>query len=219
MTNETRPAPVLDARFVEALRLAVDLHSRQSRKGSAVPYLGHLLGVCGLVIDAGGSEDEAIAAVLHAAVEDQGGAATLERVRTQFGSNVAAIVEACSDTDVLPKPPWRARKEAYIEHLRTAPAPVLRVSVADKLNNLRTIVRDYGEVGEALWARFNPDADQVWYYGSLLEVFEERLPVPMTTELRETYDRLLELTAAPEPIRQQHGSVDSASWGPASTSS
>jgi (p)ppGpp synthase/HD superfamily hydrolase len=149
--------------------------------------------VCGLVIDAGGSENEAIAAVLHDAVEDQGGAAALDLIRAKFGSNVAAIVEACSDTDVLPKPRWRARKEAYIEHLKTASASVLRVSLADKLNNLRTIVRDYGEIGEALWARFSPDADQVWYYGSVLEVFEERLSVPMTTELRETYDRLLEL--------------------------
>jgi (p)ppGpp synthase/HD superfamily hydrolase len=187
------PDPVLGTRFVEALRLAVDLHSQQARKGSKVPYIGHLLGVCGLVIDAGGSEDEAIAAVLHDAVEDQGGAATLELIRTQFGSNVAAIVEACSDTDVLPKPPWRARKEAYIEHLRTAPTSVLRVSLADKVNNLRTIVRDYGEIGEALWARFSLDADQVWYYGSLLEVFEARLRVPMTNELRQTFNRLLEL--------------------------
>ena len=117
----------------------------------------------------------------------------MDRIRTKFGRNVAAIVEACSDTDVLPKPPWRARKEAYVEHLRTAPTSVLRVSLADKLNNLRAIVRDYGEVGEALWARFDPDADHLWYYGSLLEVFEERFPVPMTMELRETYDRLLQL--------------------------
>jgi len=151
------------------------------------------------VIDAGGSEDEAIAALLHDAVEDQGGVATLDRIRTQFGSSVAAIVEACSDTDALPKPPWRARKEAYVEHLRTAPTSVLRVSLADKLNNLRAIVRDYGEIGEALWARFNPHADHVWYYGSLLEVFEERFPVPMTTELRETYDRLLQLMNTVEP--------------------
>src|ERR1035441_8782185 len=163
MTSETRPDPVLGTRFVEALRLAVDLHSQQARKGSSVPHMGHLLGVCGLVIDSGGSEDEAIAAVLHDAVEDQGGVATLERIRTHFGSNVAAIVEACSDTDMLPKPPWRARKEAYVEHLRTAPAPVLRVSLADKLNNLRAILRDYSEIGETLWARFNRDADQVWY--------------------------------------------------------
>jgi hypothetical protein len=93
------------------------------------------------------------------------------------------------------------------------------VSLADKLNNLRTIVRDYGEGGEALWARFNPDADQVWYYGSLLEVFEERLPVPMTTELRQTHDRLLEMKGAPEPIRQRHGSAESPPRGPAGTSS
>ena len=202
MTRETRPDPVLGSRFVEALRLAVDLHSQQTRKGSNVPYLGHLLEVCGLVIDSGGSEDEAIAAVLHDAVEDQGGAATLELIRIEFGSDVAAIVAACSDTDVLPKPPWRPRKEAYVEHLRTAATPpVLRVSLADKLNNLRAIVRDYGEIGEALWARFNPDADQIWYYGSLLEVFEERFPVLMTTELRETFDRLLELInqAGPTP--------------------
>jgi (p)ppGpp synthase/HD superfamily hydrolase len=205
MTNETLPDPVLGTRFVEALRLAVDLHSRQVRKGSGVPYLGHLLGVCGLVIDAGGSEDEAIAAVLHDAVEDQGGAATLERIRVQFGSSVAGIVESCSDTDLVPKPPWRPRKEAYIEHLKAAPESVLRVSLANKLNNLRAIVRDYGEIGDALWARFNPDADQVWYYGSLLEVFEEWFSVPMTTELRQTYDRLLEMTGAPEPMRQPHG--------------
>lgn len=201
MTSETLPDPVLGTSFVEALCLAVDLHSQQARKGSNVPYIGHLLGVCGLVIDSGGSEDEAIAAVLHDAVEDQGGAATLERIHAQFGSNVAGIVEACSDTNVLPKPPWRARKEAYVEHLRTAPASVLRVSLADKLNNLRAIVRDYDQIGEALWARFDPESDPIWYYGTLLRVFEDRLsgPMtedrllgPMTAELRQTYNRLLE---------------------------
>ena len=211
MTNEALPDPILGTRFVEALRLAVDLHSRQIRKGSKIPYLGHLLGVCGLVIDGGGTEDEAIAAVLHDAVEDQGGAATLELIRTQFGSDVAAIVAACSDTDVLPKPAWRPRKEAYIEHLRAAAdPPVLRVSLADKVNNLRAIVRDYGEIGEELWARFNPDADQIWYYGSLLEVFERQFPVPMTTELRETYARLLELT---HPTSVADGTGDTTDRG------
>lgn len=118
--------------------------------------------------------------------------------------------ETPGDTDVLPKPPWRVRKEAYLEHLLTAPPSVLRVSLADKLNNLRAIVRDYGECGEDVWARFDPDADPAWYYGSLLHIFEERLPVPMTKELRETYNRLLEMTGTPEPARQGHGSVDSA---------
>jgi GTP pyrophosphokinase len=195
----------LGTRFVEALRLAVDLHSRQARKGSNVPYIGHILGVCGLVIDSGGSEDEAIAAVLHDAVEDQGGAATLERIRTHFGSNVAAIVEACSDADMLPKPPWRARKEAYVQHLRTAPTSVLRVSLADKLNNLRAILQDYGQIGGALWARFDSESDPIWYYGTLLRVFEDRLRepmpegqllLPMTAELRHTYVRLVDLMNA-----------------------
>jgi (p)ppGpp synthase/HD superfamily hydrolase len=194
--SDTLPDPLLGDRFASAIQLAVELHSRQVRKGSKVPYLGHLLGVCGLVIDAGGSEDEAIAAVLHDAVEDQGGAATLDRIRGMFGDNVATIVEACSDTDVVPKPPWRERKEAYIAHLRTAPESVLRVSSADKLNNLRAIVRDYRRVGDQLWAIFNADADQVWYYGSLLGVFEERLPGPVTEELRQTYDTLLDLMHA-----------------------
>ena len=191
--------PQLGDRFVRAVRLAVDLHARQSRKGATIPYVGHLLGVCGLVIDGGGSEDEAIAAVLHDAVEDQGGAATLAIIRDQFGRDVAAIVEACSDTDVFPKPPWRKRKEEYIEHLRTAPPPVLRVSLADKLNNLRTIVRDYGEIGPALWKRFHPDADQAWYYEALLNVFEDRLPGPMTKELRHTFDTFLKLTVEHAP--------------------
>ncbi len=193
MGDATSAEPLLGERFLDAVRLTVDLHSAQVRKGSAIPYLGHLLGVCGTVIDAGGSENEAIAALLHDAVEDQGGAATLQVIRTKFGPDVAAIVEACSDTDVTPKPPWRERKEAYIEHLKTAPLSVLRVSVADKLNNLRAIVRDYRELGDALWGRFHADADQVWYFASLLEVYEARLPGPTTDELRRTYGELVEL--------------------------
>jgi (p)ppGpp synthase/HD superfamily hydrolase len=189
----TLPDPLLGARFADALRLAVELHARQARKGSTVPYLGHLLGVCGLVIDAGGSEDEAIAAVLHDAVEDQGGAATLERIRIQFGDTVALIVEGCSDTDVIPKPPWRERKEAYVEHLKAAPDSVLRVSVADKINNLRAIVRDYRQIGDSFWARFNHDADHAWYFGALLSVFERRLPGPDTDELGRAYDELRDL--------------------------
>ena len=201
--REQTADPQLGDRFVNAIRLAVDLHARQSRKGATIPYVGHLLGVCGLVIDAGGSEDEAIAAVLHDAVEDQGGQATLAIIRAQFGSEVADIVEACSDTDVDPKPPWRERKEQYIAHLKTAPPQVLRVSLADKLNNLRTIVRDYGEIGPALWKRFHPDADQGWYYDELLKVFEDRLPGPMTKELRHTFDTFGKLTAEHASPRPQ----------------
>ncbi len=201
--------PLLGDRFVDAVTMAIELHARQARKGPPpIPYLGHLLGVCGLVIDAGGSEDEAIAAILHDAVEDQGGAATLELIRARFGENVAAIVDGCSDTDEAEKPPWRERKEAYIEHLQTAQESVLLVSVADKLNNLRAIVRDYGEIGEALWARFNPDADQVWYYGALLRVYLERLPGPMTEELSHTYNALLEAVEAQPPETETQSAAD-----------
>ncbi len=201
--------PLLGHRFVDAVTMAVKLHAPQARKGPRpIPYLGHLFGVCGLVIDAGGSEDEAIAALLHDAVEDQGGAATLELIRARFGENVAAIVDGCSDTDEDPKPPWRERKEAYIEHLQTAPDSVLLVSVADKLNNLRAIVRDYGEIGEALWPRFNPEADQVWYYGTLLRVYLERLPGPMTEELRHTYNALLEAMKVQPPGTETQSAAD-----------
>jgi len=201
LDSDMGPDPILGVRFTEALGLAVELHSRQARKGSKIPYLGHLLGVCGLVLDAGGSEDEAIAAILHDAVEDQGGAPTRDRIRVQFGGQVAAIVDGCSDTDVIPKPPWRLRKEAYIEHLKSAPEAVLRVSAADKLNNLRAIVRDYEDIGEALWARFNADADQLWYYGAALRVFEERLSGPLTRELRQAYSALLKLVGEPHSGR------------------
>jgi (p)ppGpp synthase/HD superfamily hydrolase len=208
VSTKRLPDPILGNRFADAVRLAVELQSEQARKGSTIPYLGHLLGVCGLVIDAGGSEDEAIAAVLHDAVEDQGGEPTLDIIRARFGENVAAIVGACSDTDKMPKPPWRARKEEYIEHLKTASESALRVSVADKLNNLRAIVRDYGQMGEALWERFNPDGDQVWYYGALLRVFQERLPGPVTEELRQAYNALLEAMKVADACPSRDGSRD-----------
>ncbi|HET7569288.1 MAG TPA: HD domain-containing protein [Gammaproteobacteria bacterium] len=166
---------MLSKRFEEALTYAADLHQEQMRKGSGIPYISHLLAVCALVLEYGGSEDEAIAALLHDAVEDQGGQSTLEEIRQRFGENVAAIVEACSDTDVVPKPPWRARKEAYLKHLETAPSSVILVSAADKLHNARSILTDYRQQGEALWSRFNVGRDgQIWYYQQLTSVFRQR---------------------------------------------
>ena len=135
--------------------LPLNTHRDQRRKGTEIPYIGHLLGVCSLVIEDGGTEDEAIAALLHDAAEDQGGEQTLERIRAEFGDHVAEIVRACSDTLEDPKPPWRTRKEAYLAHLDEQPAPVLRVSLADKLFNARAILRDYLSVGDELWQRFN----------------------------------------------------------------
>src|SRR5947199_8691848 len=134
---------VLTTRFEEALIYATRLHASQSRKGSTTPYIAHLLAVTALVLENGGNEDEAIAALLHDAIEDQGGASTREEIRRHFGDAVVAIVDGCTDTEVMPKPPWRGRKEAYIAHIRHASPSVRLVSAADKLHNARTILADY----------------------------------------------------------------------------
>ncbi|MEZ5102526.1 MAG: HD domain-containing protein [Thermoleophilia bacterium] len=170
--------------LARALAFALEAHGEQVRKGTDVPYVSHLLAVAGLVLEDGGGEEDAIAALLHDAVEDAGGQATLARIRREFGEGVARVVEACSDADVLPKPPWRGRKEAYLARLETAPDEVLRVSLADKLHNARSIVADRRALGEAIWDRFNaPRADQLWYYRALADVFARRRPGRAADEL------------------------------------
>jgi (p)ppGpp synthase/HD superfamily hydrolase len=197
--------PSLGPRFTRALELAYELHAEQKRKGSGVPYFGHLLGVTSIVIEIGASEDEAIAALLHDAVEDQGGRETLERIRAEFGDEVAAIVESCSDSfggrlPDEPKPPWRERKQAYLDHLEEAGDPALRVSLADKLHNARQIVVDYRDVGEALWERFNAERDDVLaYYRALAAIFSRRMPGALATELSVTVGELDGLVAAVSP--------------------
>jgi GTP pyrophosphokinase len=159
------------------------------------------MAVSGLVLENGGTEDEAIAGLLHDAVEDQGGPATLELIRQQFGGEVADMVRALSDTDETPKPPWRARKEAYLLHLEEAPPAVLRISAADKLHNARSILRDYAIVGEDLWNRFSaPAADQIWYYRSLADVFRRRLGGPLASDLSRTVADLEWLMGSPRVI-------------------
>ncbi len=142
---------LLTRRFEEALSFAARLHEQQKRKGTDIPYVSHLLAVAAIVLEDGGDEDEAVAALLHDAVEDQGGKATLQVIRKRFGDRVAGIVAGYTDSDETPKPPWRERKEKYIAHLRHAPHEVLRVSVADKLHNARAILRDLRKHGERLW--------------------------------------------------------------------
>jgi GTP pyrophosphokinase len=161
----------LSPRFSEALVWAAQLHRHQVRKGPAgTPYVGHLLAVASIVIEFGGTEDEAIAALLHDAVEDQGGAPTLAMIAQMFGPEVAAIVDGCTDTDQHPKPAWQARKERYIAHLAEAPAPVLLVAAADKLANARSILSDLRSVGEAVWDRFSCTKRQsLWYYRTVVE--------------------------------------------------
>ena len=175
---------LLSPDFAEALTFAAHLHSAQTRKGTEIPYISHLLSVAGLVIEFGVTEDEAIAALLHDAVEDQGGQLTLERIRRRFGSAVADIVEVCSDTDVEPKPAWRPRKEAYLAHIGHASGSARLVSVADKLHNATAILRDYRRLGEGLWERFNGGKDgTLWYYRSLVEAYKAVGPHPILDEL------------------------------------
>lgn len=186
----------LSKRFGEALTLANDLHAGQVRKGTAIPYVSHVLAVAGIVLDYGGDEDEAIAALLHDAVEDCGGAPVLADIRARFGDRVAGIVAACSDTDQIPKPPWQARKEAYLAHLRDAPASVRLVSAADKLHNARAILADYRQVGEALWDRFNATkAQTLWYYRALVEAFAAHGRTPLVSELARTVEEIERLAS------------------------
>lgn len=165
---------VLTNRFDEAVRYAHEVHARQTRKGTAAPYLGHLLGVASIVLDDGGDEDEAIAGLLHDAPEDHGGRARLEEIRARFGDKVAQIVEDCTDSWETPRPSWLDRKKAYIEHARHLSAPSRRVSAADKVHNAYAILRDLRNVGEEVWDRFNAGADDVIaYYESLVRAFRE----------------------------------------------
>ncbi len=164
---------MLTSRFEEALIFAFNLHKKQTRKSIPVPYFAHLMGVASLVLEAGGDEDTAIAALLHDAVEDQGGYKTLDEIRRKFGERVAGIVDLCSDAYVSPKPPWRERKEETLKKLRDAPADARLVSVADKLYNVRTTILALKSDGNHVWSRFNGGEDgTLWYYRSLLAIFE-----------------------------------------------
>ncbi|MCC6574950.1 MAG: HD domain-containing protein [Planctomycetes bacterium] len=164
----------LSPRFDQALQYATLIHAGQRRKGTEVPYVGHLLGVASIVIDDGGSEDEAIGALLHDAAEDAGGKGRLADIRSRFGEVVASIVAACTDTVETPKPEWRKRKEDYIAHVAKASAAALRVSAADKLHNARSVLADYRKVGESLWERFTGKKDgTLWYYRSMVAVLRK----------------------------------------------
>jgi (p)ppGpp synthase/HD superfamily hydrolase len=193
-------SPRLGRAFSEALTYAAELHSTQTRKASEVPYIGHLLSVAGLVIEADGTETEAIAALLHDAAEDQGGDATLAEIEERFGKDVARIVEECSDTVITPKPPWRQRKEDYIAHLDKASPSTILVSVADKLDNARAILRDFRRYGSSVWQRFSTDNpyDHLWYYGALLDVYRRRSDSWLVDELGRVV-RVLEEEIGPPP--------------------
>lgn len=175
---------ILSSRFQTAFDFAFQLHASQNRKGSGVPYISHLMAVTALVIEDGGDEDQAIAALLHDAVEDQGGIHTLEEIQNRFGERVAFIVKGCTDTFITPKPPWRERKETYLSHLLQAPKDVRRVSLADKLHNAQSILRDLRKDGDSIWERFNGGKEgTLWYYNTLVEIFQQIDGSSMVVEL------------------------------------
>jgi len=175
---------MLTERFDEAFRYAHGLHRAQTRKGTSIPYVSHLMSVAALVIEHGGNEDQAIAALLHDAAEDQGGAPTLAHIRKTFGDTVANIVSDCTDAWSEPKPEWRPRKEAYLAKLPAKPTQSLLVSLADKTHNAEAILYDYRVLGDQLWPRFNGGAEGTrWYYGSLVEIFKDKMPGRLTDRL------------------------------------
>ena len=187
----------LTARFEDALGYAARLHAAQVRKGTDIPYLSHLLGVCSIALEYGASEDEAIAALLHDAAEDQGGQVVLDEIRSHFGDAVADIVAGCTDTMETPKPPWQARKEAYIAHLSHASSSTRLVSAADKLYNAQAILRDYYRVGETLWNRFTGGrAGTLWYYRELANAFHTFGPRALADELDRVVRELEQLVMA-----------------------
>lgn len=183
-------------RLSEAAALAFRIHADQTRKGTNIPYLSHLLAVGAIVLENGGDEDQACAGLLHDAIED-GGIAWEPVIRDQFGPRVAKIVRACTDADTHPKPPWRARKEAYLADLEDNHRDVLLVSAADKLHNARSIVGDLRTHGPAMFGRFNAGREgTLWYYRTLAKVLSRRLPGRLTQELEELVDAMHALAAA-----------------------
>ena len=184
-------------RFLAALNYATVLHARQTRKGTDTPYVGHLLGVCALVIEHGGGEEEAIAALLHDAPEDQGGLPTLAAIRARFGERVASLVEACTDTFEDPKPPWRARKERYLAHLEHVDDGARLVSAADKLYNARTILEDLRRLGPQVFTRFTGGQEgTLWYYRELTGRFQQLGPRTLAGELARVVGEMERVAAA-----------------------
>jgi (p)ppGpp synthase/HD superfamily hydrolase len=186
----------LSPRLYEALKLAFDLHGHDARKSSQVPVLAHLLSVCALVQYDGGDEDEAIAALLHDTLEDKPEQVTRAEIARRFGDRVVALIEAATDTpsDFVggAKPPWRQRKEAYLRHVRQSAPANLRVTIADKVDNVRAILADHRREGDQVWSRFNAGKDdQLWYYQSVIQAYDDAgASGPLLDELRRLVSQL-----------------------------
>jgi (p)ppGpp synthase/HD superfamily hydrolase len=199
---------VLSKRFEEAFLFAHELHGDQVRKGSTTPYISHLMAVSSLVLEHGGDEDQAIAALLHDAIEDRakkfGGVSALrEAILQRFGPRVLEIVEGCTDADEEPKPPWEERKITYIEHIAKAPDHVRLVSMADKVHNARSILTDLRTYGQSVWQRFQGRRDgSLWYYRSLIRAFCQAGPHPLIDELEQVVQELECLSGVSEAVER-----------------
>lgn len=206
----------LSSRFDEALRFAADIHRHQPRKGTQIPYMAHILGVTSIALEYGADEDEAIGAVLHDTIEDApvelGAEAVRRFIRLKFGERVLAIVEACTDADIKPKPPWRTRKEAYVASIAHKDASALLVSAADKLHNADAILTDFRNVGISVFDRFNAEAkleDTLWYYEELVKAISTRAASvrdPRIDRLTSELSRVVRTLR--EEVRRQPGNGD-----------
>jgi len=191
VSREAPRAALLSKQFDEAFLYAHEAHRDQRRKKTERPYISHLMGVASLVLQYGGDEEQAIAALLHDVVEDCGGAPRLEEIRRNFGERVARIVDGCTDSDQTPKPPWLGRKRGYLARVSIEPAEVLLVSAADKLYNTREILMDLREQGPSVWERFTGKREgSLWYYRALVEAFRGRAASALVGELDRTVAEL-----------------------------
>ncbi|HXE79925.1 MAG TPA: HD domain-containing protein [Vicinamibacterales bacterium] len=212
MSQPVPPLRALSARFNEALAGAANLHAQQRRKGTDTPFVAHLLGVAAIALEFGATEDEAIAALLHDAIEDappELGPDWVRRwIRHRFGDAVLAVVEGCTDTDEHPKPSWRVRKERYVARLAEKPEGTILVSAADKLHNARAILADFRTSGDAVFSRFNRDAGKagtIGYYRGLVEAYEARLQQPESPRTGRIRTLIRELDVAVSTLEQEAG--------------
>jgi (p)ppGpp synthase/HD superfamily hydrolase len=196
--------PVLSSSFIVALEYAAIVHNGQPKKKTSIPYISHLLAVCALVLENGGKEKVAIAALLHDTLEDHPKKVSRKELRRIFGDKVGAIVEGCTDTPAnyrggKKKSSWRERKTKYIKRLRHESPAVCLVALADKLHNVRAILADYKEIGDKLWPRFNAGKKkQLWFFGELVKVFQKkRVPTRMLREFEQVVAELECLARTP----------------------
>lgn len=195
----TKPM-AFSSRFEDALVFSNQVHASQKRKGSGAPYFAHIMGVTALVLEDGGSEEEAIAALLHDSAEDQGGKAMLAAIRDKFGEKTARIVEECSDTLVAPKPPWKKRKENHLRVLETASDETIRIMLADKVYNARNLLRGLTEHGDQVWENFKGGRDgTLWYFRQMHTLFSQRHSGYMLNEFTRLIQAIETFPAAPEP--------------------